>query len=447
MDDSTLLTPFSKARVERYDKQGTGNAYATLPDRKWTLEMYFTIHGLENLLLYVWIAKDLSWTTSSWVGAWFWGILAIVLSLLFVVRAVVDVNWLEIWHGIAQFLWVFGNFWWMIGDVHDVEFPDRKSMYDERQKGCQHIMEAALIWLALWYLIVRPLKLLPEPDEETARMYDEHDLVPSIPYFKTWRTYESFHIVLWLGKDYAWNTLNKPLWFIFTPFTLIASMDFIWTTARVDNMIIDHVHYISMLMWVIGNMMWALGELFYASDDDPEQLLRGSRPENKNCRWWASWCLIWSFLPLLVLHCVWIPLTLAGKLDHLDEAHAGTVNRMLRLDSCASDGSSDGASEGSGAGGGGGAASGASRSGADSPGSQNSGEDQNRPLHGAPDSTTSNPILQGSIPVPALPEAPRPIAKPPSSSPPVGGVDDAAAPTSAAHGPDSPTNTPASPRA
>jgi len=207
------------------------------------------------------------------------------------------------------------------------------------------------------------------------------------------------------------------------------------------------VHYISMLMWVIGNMMWALGELFYASDDDPEQLLRGSRPENKNCRWWASWCLIWSFLPLLVLHCVWIPLTLAGKLDHLDEAHAGTVNRMLRLDSCASDGSSDGASEGSGAGGGGGAASGASRSGADSPGSQNSGEDQNRPLHGAPDSTTSNPILQGSIPVPALPEAPRPIAKPPSSSPPVGGVDDAAAPTSAAHGPDSPTNTPASPRA
>jgi hypothetical protein len=224
------------------DVQGQGNAYITLPDEKWTLEMYSTIRGLESLLLYLWIAKDIAWTTSNWVCAWLFGMLSVVFAFLFLVRAVMDVNWLEIWHAVAQFLWVFGNFWWMIGDVHDVEFPGEKSMYDQRQTDCSHIMEAAMCWLALWYLVVRPLKLLPEPDAETSTDYDgiAGNLVPSVPYFKTWREYESFHVILWLGKDYAWNTLNKPLWFIFTPFTLIGSMDFIWTTARVEGVNINH---------------------------------------------------------------------------------------------------------------------------------------------------------------------------------------------------------------
>ena len=173
--------------------------------------MYNSIRGLENLLLYLWIAKDLSWTTSTWVPAWLFGLLSVIFAFLFIVRAVVDVVWIEIWHGVAQFLWVFGNFWWMIGDVHDIEFPNQKPIYNQRQKDCEHIMEAALCWLGLWYLIIRPLKLLPEPDEEARRAYDgEFNLIPSIPYFKNWREYEAFHIVLWLGKDYAWNTLNKP---------------------------------------------------------------------------------------------------------------------------------------------------------------------------------------------------------------------------------------------
>lgn len=306
-------------REELYRTQGMGNAYTTLPGEKWTCATYWeTIPGMDNMLLYLWIAKDISWTTSTWVPAWLFGMMSVFFSGMFFVRTVLDVNWAEIWHSAAQFLWVFGNFWWMIGDVHDVEFPKEKPIYDARQIACSHIMEGALALLAIWYLVIKPLRLLPDADAKTTRKYNTCELIPSIPYFKTWREYELFHIVLWLGKDYAWNVLNKPLWFIFTPFTLIASVDFIWTTAKEDHMIVDNIHYISTLLWVLGNMMWALGELFYANDDDPEQLFRGSRLANENCRWWASWILIFSYLPLLVLHCVWIPLSVSGKLDHTE---------------------------------------------------------------------------------------------------------------------------------
>jgi hypothetical protein len=51
------------------------------------------------------------------------------------------------------------------------------------------------------------------------------------------------------------------------------------------------------------------------NDDDPEGLiLRGSRPENKNCRWWASWILIFAFLPIVILYSVWLPLTCSGRI-------------------------------------------------------------------------------------------------------------------------------------
>lgn len=290
--------------------QFNGNAYATYPDEKWSIKSYFSIKGLENLLIYVWIAKDISWTTSTWIPAWLFGTLAVFLSFVFVCIAIYDLHYEEIWNGIAQLLWVFGNFWWMMGDVHDVEFPDERPIYDERQHACQVIMIAAMTWLGILYFIIRPFKLFPKIDKETRDKYCDVDLKPSMPFFNDWREYENFHLVLWLGKDLAWCLLNKPMWFVFTPPTFLINLDFICLTATVDGLLVDHVHYVSLLLWVIGNGTWALGELYWIDNDDPETLLRGSRPENANARWWASWILIFSYFPLFILHCYWIPLSL-----------------------------------------------------------------------------------------------------------------------------------------
>ena len=77
--------------------QFNGNAYATYPDEKWSIKSYFSIKGLENLLIYVWIAKDISWTTSTWIPAWLFGTLAVFLSFVFVCIAIYDFHYEEIW--------------------------------------------------------------------------------------------------------------------------------------------------------------------------------------------------------------------------------------------------------------------------------------------------------------------------------------------------------------
>lgn len=42
----------------------------------------------------------------------------------------------------------------------------------------------------------------------------------------------------------------------------------------------------------------------------------------KTARWYSSWILFISFWPIVALYCVWIPLTLMGKLDHVTDPSA-----------------------------------------------------------------------------------------------------------------------------
>jgi hypothetical protein len=104
--------------------------------------------------------------------------------------------------------------------------------------------------------------------------------------------------MFWLGKDFSWNQNNKGLWVFFLIPTLSVAADFIWVTfrtkvryfaaccefrscgysslssfARLQNMMVDTVHYFSQLMWVIGNMVWAMGELWYPGFDDTPHIM------------------------------------------------------------------------------------------------------------------------------------------------------------------------------
>jgi len=298
--------------------QGQGNAYTSMPDEPWSPSVYLTVRGMENILILVWVAKDLSWTTATWPSAWLFGISALSISFWFILRALYDGSWEEIFHGIGQFLWILANFFWMIGELHDDVYPDEPEVYDTNLARCKLTMEIAFGLFCVWYLVVKPLKIFPEPDPSIKMKYDECGLIPSIPYFNNWRQYELFHYVLWLGKDYSWCIQNKALWFIFTPPTLLIAIDFIWTTGRVDNMIIDHAHYCAQLIWVIGNGTWALGELFWTNDDDPEDIFGPARRGGGNARFFASWFLLLSYVPILILYCVWVPLSCMGKIEDID---------------------------------------------------------------------------------------------------------------------------------
>jgi hypothetical protein len=52
--------------------------------------------------------------------------------------------------------------------------------------------------------------------------------------------------------------------------------------------------------------------------DDPIRIWHGSLQAYKTARWYSSWLLVVSLVPVFFLYCVWIPLTCSGQLDGVD---------------------------------------------------------------------------------------------------------------------------------
>lgn len=81
----------------------------------------------------------------------------------------------------------------------------------------------------------------------------------------------------------------------------------------------DTMHYVAQLMWVIGNMFWALGQIYVNQDDDAAFYLFDMSNDTKyHMRYIASWVLFAAYWPLIILYCVWIPLTLWNKFPNRD---------------------------------------------------------------------------------------------------------------------------------
>lgn len=124
--------------------------------------------------------------------------------LYILVQAIYKQSLDEIWTTIAHLLWLAGNFVWMVGELHDTEYPDKKSMYYQREEECGYIMMTALAWIGIYYLALKPLRIM---NENTAKgdTYNTTGLECRFSwFFKSWREYENFHILLWIGKDLAW---------------------------------------------------------------------------------------------------------------------------------------------------------------------------------------------------------------------------------------------------
>jgi len=62
------------------------HAYNTRPSEKLTAALFLTVRGVENVFIYVWIAKDLAWTQSWYYASWIFGVLALVISFAALLR-------------------------------------------------------------------------------------------------------------------------------------------------------------------------------------------------------------------------------------------------------------------------------------------------------------------------------------------------------------------------
>lgn len=239
------------------------------PDIDWNISWYFEIRGAESLHLYLWVLKDLSWVQDWYMAGHIFGILAILWGCFILSHAVHYRNIKEIWTTIGQILWLFANLWWMMGEIHDDNYPSDTPIYEQRMLDARYIMLATIIWFIIYYSIIKPCKIC-YPTITSEAIYDNTGLTSRIPLLlRTWREYENIHIVFWLCKDYAWNILNPILWIIFVIPTLIIAFDFVFITLYQQELLIEHCHYIAQLLWVYANIVWAQGEIFYPLVDKP----------------------------------------------------------------------------------------------------------------------------------------------------------------------------------
>ena len=165
----------------------------------------------------------------------------------------------------------------MTGDLHDHSYPNAEKWYDVRTKESGHMMQAALCWLGIYYLIVKPFKLLGCDNPEALKHYNNTGLQPRFQFmFSTWREYEncqyvlkSFHIIFrcfwisliylalivfyiigllsilfWLGKDCAWNGLIPSMWLIFVLPTLLIACDFAFSSLFAKVYLINWKYHV-----------------------------------------------------------------------------------------------------------------------------------------------------------------------------------------------------------
>jgi len=287
-------------------------AWITIPSTKWTLHHYFTtIRGSENLHIYLWALKDFSWTQDNWVLGMVFGTLALAMSVFLIIQSIRFKNYIEFWHFIAQFLWLFGNFWWMYGELHDYQFPDLDPIYDTNNVECSWILVSALSWLAVYYLIILPFKLFPPITDASYRKFDDFQIkMPKwLIGFPTLRYIENLHIVCWLGKDTAWSLNINSMWIVFMIPTLVLAFIFIIITSFQKHEFVNHMHYVAQFMWVIANIVWAYGELFLVNDD-PLSLFDYSEISKDTNRWISAWILFATFLLCAFVYVIWIPLSI-----------------------------------------------------------------------------------------------------------------------------------------
>lgn len=83
------------------------------------LEYFITTRGAENVHIYLWIAKDLSWTQDWEVTSMLFGVAALAWCGLLLYHAIADKNSEEVYQWVAFFLWLSANFVWMYGEVYN----------------------------------------------------------------------------------------------------------------------------------------------------------------------------------------------------------------------------------------------------------------------------------------------------------------------------------------
>ena len=94
------------------------NQLAKLFDIPVSPKMFFTIRGSENFHIYLWIAKDFSWSQGLLWESMIFGACTIGWCAVLMRNAFKYSNYEEVYFLFPVTLWLFANYWWMSGILH-----------------------------------------------------------------------------------------------------------------------------------------------------------------------------------------------------------------------------------------------------------------------------------------------------------------------------------------
>mmetsp|Transcript_11313 Transcript_11313/g.40047 ORF Transcript_11313/g.40047 Transcript_11313/m.40047 type:complete len:312 (+) Transcript_11313:86-1021(+) len=293
-----------------------------MASRGEALKTYTIRHKLENFHVYFWILKDFAWTSDDRPLAWFSGILALAYLVGLVGFAFRIGDYEETYMLTGTFLWLFGNFWWMAGEV---------GMFGSDEKNTPQagfIFAFAILWNVVYYVALKPFRVLGQTNPTATAYFEGNGLYPreyfnGAIHFANFREYEYLHTLFWVCKDLSWNIFLAPAWIVSFAFTFGIGADFVWLSRGAP---VECAHYIAQFLWVTANFAWAIGEFFDGEHDEPFPITKLDRESLVTGRWWAQIILVLACVPGLFCYGVYVPF-----IQPKGEGEVGVVDEETKL--------------------------------------------------------------------------------------------------------------------
>lgn len=300
---NSIICP--KANIDNTTKENINNAVKSLKTNEYfTLDRFNSIRGAENVHIYFWIGLDLGWMIGNKIMCIFFGTLSLSWVIFMANNYGKQNNTLEIFICLINFIWIYANVIWMIGDI----------IYNDEEK--YSFAAGLLMTIALFLWIVqrfwlRSLGLLKE-DRYSIITYIKSGLIPKLKIFgRTWKQCEHCFIFTWLLLDIAWAFHSKWLWICGTISSILMISYLTVSCFMTPYMIIDSVHYFIQLLWLISNVGWSYDDVWNNNSRNVAQSL-SSNP--KQMRIISAWELITVYIIVIGMYVIWILLNYYDKL-------------------------------------------------------------------------------------------------------------------------------------
>jgi len=98
---------------------------------------------------------------------------------------------------------------------------------------------------------------------------------------------------------------------------------------------IDHCHYLGIAIWLFGVGVVEMGPLFFKNTHNWWEYLPPRRAESDiYCYFYGSYAILFAFVPVLILHIIWIVATCLGLIrdDETTEEEAVFTAKPLYIE-------------------------------------------------------------------------------------------------------------------